>query len=320
MDLTHKFLNIVLPIASIFLFIFILPLLSVYRLLRFCIRSLFPENLAGKVVLITGASAGIGEHLAYEYAKHGARLALVARREKVLGVVAEKAKELGSPDAIVIKADVSKLEDCKRFVDETINHFGKLDCLINNAGIGKVGLFEDQQCINDQTSVMDINFWGSVNATHFALPYLRKSKGRILVIGSVAGWFNTPKASKAAQQSFFETLRLELAPDIGVSIMNLGLVDTYLATNEFIYKTNLDGTPLLSVEGCAKTVVNSMRRGDESLTEPQWMRTVFLWVMLLRELMNVILRVLAKKRKCELENQKSHSTGSLQQHSDFKHD
>ncbi|KAJ0804332.1 putative 11-beta-hydroxysteroid dehydrogenase [Helianthus annuus] len=89
----------------------------------------------------------------------------------------------------------------------------------------------------------DINFWGSVNATHFALPYLRKSKGRILVIGSVAGWFNTPKvsvynASKAAQQSFFETLRLELAPDIGVSIMNLGLVDTYLATNEFIYKVN----------------------------------------------------------------------------------
>ncbi|KAJ0776122.1 putative 11-beta-hydroxysteroid dehydrogenase [Helianthus annuus] len=107
MDLTHKFLNIVLPIASIFLFIFILPLLSVYRLLRFCIRSLFPENLAGKVVLITGASAGIGE--------------------KVLGVVAEKAKELGSPDAIVIKADVSKLEDCKRFVDETINHFGKCE-------------------------------------------------------------------------------------------------------------------------------------------------------------------------------------------------
>ncbi|MFS7910131.1 hypothetical protein Hanom_Chr02g00102681 [Helianthus anomalus] len=63
-----------------------------------------------------------------------------------------------------------------------------------------------------------------------------------------------------------------------------------------------------------------MRRGDESLTEPQWMRTVFLWVMLLRELMNVILRVLAKKRKCELENQKSHRTNSLQQHSDFKHD
>ncbi|MFS7910133.1 putative 11-beta-hydroxysteroid dehydrogenase [Helianthus anomalus] len=127
MDLIHKFLNILLPIASIFLFIFILPLLSVYRLLRFCIRSVFPENLAGKVVLITGASAGIGEHLAYEYAKHGARLALVARKEKLLGVVAEKAKELGSPDAIVIKADVSKLEDCKRFVDETINHFGKCE-------------------------------------------------------------------------------------------------------------------------------------------------------------------------------------------------
>ncbi|KAJ0785374.1 putative 11-beta-hydroxysteroid dehydrogenase [Helianthus annuus] len=124
MDQIHKFLNIVFPIVSFFLFIFILPGLSLYRLLRFCITSLFPENLAGKVIIITGASAGIGEHLAYEYAKHGARLALVARREEALAVVARKAKDIGSPEVIVIKADVSKVEDCKRFVDETINHFG----------------------------------------------------------------------------------------------------------------------------------------------------------------------------------------------------
>ncbi|XP_076936970.1 11-beta-hydroxysteroid dehydrogenase A-like, partial [Bidens hawaiensis] len=227
MDPIHKVLNIFFPIVSVFLFIFLVPILSLYRLIRFFFRSVYLENLAGKVVLITGASSGIGEYLAYEYAKHGARLALVARRQEVLAVVARKAKELGSPAVIVIKADVSKLEDCKRFVDETINHFGELDCLINNAGIGKVGLFEEQQCIADHTSVMDINFWGSVNAAHFALPHLRKSKGRIVVIGSVAVWFNSPtvsvyNASKAAQQSFFETLRLELAPDIGVSIMTLG--------------------------------------------------------------------------------------------------
>nr|GEV80831.1 11-beta-hydroxysteroid dehydrogenase-like 2 [Tanacetum cinerariifolium] len=111
--------------------------------------SLFPENLAGKVVIITGASSGIGDHLAYEYAKHGACLALVARRKELLVVVAEKAKELGSPKAIVIKADVSSLEDCKTIVNETIKHFSKC----------------------------------------------KKSKGRIVMIGSCGGWFGTPKVS-----------------------------------------------------------------------------------------------------------------------------
>ncbi|KAL8226056.1 hypothetical protein R6Q57_018613 [Mikania cordata] len=173
-------------------------------------------------------------------------------------MVARKAKELGSPEVIVIKADVSRLEDCKRFVNETLKHFGALDCLINNAGIGIIGLFEDQESITNQTSVM---------------------------------------ASKAAQQSFFESLRLELAPDIGVTVITLGLVNTHLATNEFIYKTNLDWIPLVSVEGCASAIVNGVRRGDEHLTESQWMHMIFLWVMFLEELMNLTRRIHAKEGK-----------------------
>ncbi|KAL8260951.1 hypothetical protein R6Q59_025000 [Mikania micrantha] len=234
-------------------------------------------------------------------------------------MVARKAKDLGSPEVIVIviKADVSRLEDCKRFVNETIRHFGALDCLINNARIGIIGLFEDQESITNQTSVMDVNFWGSVNVTHFALPHLRKSKGRIVVIGSYGGWFNTPKvsvynASKAAQQSFFESLRLELAPDIGITVITLGLVNTRLATNEFIYKTNLDRIPLVSVEGCANAIVNGVRRGDEHLTEPQWMHMIFLWVMFLEELMNLTCRIHAKEGK-------SHGTCSRQR-IDIKYD
>nr|KAJ0226309.1 hypothetical protein LSAT_V11C100012530 [Lactuca sativa] len=125
MDLFHIFLNIVSVIISIISFIFILPVLSLLRILKFCTRSVYQENLTGKVVLITGASSGIGEHLAYEYAKHGSSLALVARRGELLEVVARKAKELGAAEAIVIKADVSKRQDCERFVNETINRFGK---------------------------------------------------------------------------------------------------------------------------------------------------------------------------------------------------
>ncbi|GKC73863.1 11-beta-hydroxysteroid dehydrogenase-like protein 2, partial [Tanacetum coccineum] len=264
----------------------------------FCIWSLFPENLAGKVVIITGASSGIGEHLAYEYAKHGACLALVARRKELLVAVAEKAEELGSPKAIVIKADVSSLGDCKTIVDETIKHFGKLDCLINNAGIAIVGLFEEQKFLTDHISTMDVNFWGSVNVTHFALPHLRKSKGRIVVIGSCGGWFCTPKvsvynASKVAQQSFFETLRIEVAPDIGITMVTPGIISTPLAERDcFLYQTSLDKMPLQSAEGCAKAIVNSARRGDEYLTEPQWMHATFLWVMLLPEVMNSVRRLL----------------------------
>ncbi|CAH1419084.1 unnamed protein product [Lactuca virosa] len=293
MDLIHNFLNIVSVIISVISFIFILPILSLFRILRFCIRSVSQDKLAGKVVLITGASSGIGEHLAYEYAKHGASLALVARREDLLAAVAGKAKELGAPKVIVIKADVSKLQDCKRLVDETINHFRKLDYLINNAGIVKICLFEDKRFIADHASIMDVNFWGSIYATHFALPYLTKRKGRIIVIGSTGGWFNMPgmsvyNASKVAQQSFFETLRIELASNIRITMVTLGIVATPLAKDEVLDKGKLRWIPRYSVEGCAKAIVNSARRGEEYLTAPTWMQSVFLGIMLLPEIMNIV--------------------------------
>lgn len=318
MDPIHVFLNIVSVIISVIGFVFIMPVLSLFRVWRFCIRSVYREKLEGKVILITGASSGIGEHLAYEYAKHGASLALVARREELLAAVAGKAKELGAPEPIVIKADVRKLHDCKRFVDETIDHFGKVDCLINNAGIAIPGLFEDQECIKDYASIMDVNFWGSVNATHFAIPHLRKSKGRIVVIGSTGGWFNTPKisvynASKVAQQGFFETLRIELASDIGITMVTLGTVTTPLANDDLLTEANLHWVPMYSVEDCAKSIVNSARRGDEYLTEPTWMRSVFVWAMFFPELTNSFRRsMLDNGQKTSSQKWKSYNNGSLE--------
>ena len=167
MDLIHNFLNLILPPISLIALLLILPPFLVYKLFIFFIKAFIPtQNLAGKVVLITGASSGIGEvckyqplfflnyilfwwmsidnicqdiyvtnnimsqtfwlkHLAYEYARRGARLALAARREDRLRAVADKALELGSPDAIAIRADVKEVEDCKRLVEETVNHFGQ---------------------------------------------------------------------------------------------------------------------------------------------------------------------------------------------------
>ncbi|OMO84186.1 Short-chain dehydrogenase/reductase SDR, partial [Corchorus capsularis] len=125
MDSIHKLINILLPPITILLLLFFLPPYLVFKTLSYIIRSVCSENVAGKVVLITGASSGIGEHLAYQYARRGARLGLVARREDRLCAVADKCGQLGSPDVIAIPADVSKQEDCKRFVGKGVNYFGQ---------------------------------------------------------------------------------------------------------------------------------------------------------------------------------------------------
>ncbi|KAI3759510.1 hypothetical protein L6452_07392 [Arctium lappa] len=294
MDLIDKLLNFVFPVLAATLLIFVWPAELVFKFFNHLLRSAFHEKLAGKVVLITGASSGIGEYLAYEYAKRGARLALVARRAELLEVVARKAREMGSPDVIVISADVSKLEDCNRFVDETINHFGSLDHLVNNAGICWV---QDQRCVSDYVSIMDINFWGSISTTQFALPHLRKTKGKITVVASAAGWLSMPRlsiycASKAALISFFETLRVEVGSDIGITIVTPGLIESSITNDQWLIQTNLNWAPLVSVEGCAKTIVDSTSRGDEYLTVPAYMRVFFLLKQLCPQVLRWITRFL----------------------------
>ncbi|KAK1407167.1 hypothetical protein QVD17_38780 [Tagetes erecta] len=125
-DMIHVILNVFFPLVSIILFIILVPILSLFDLMKFCYKSVYPEQLAGKVILITGASTGIGEQMAIEFAKEGACLALVARRERQLSRVAQYASAIGSPNVVVIPADVSKYDECNRLVDQTIKHFGRL--------------------------------------------------------------------------------------------------------------------------------------------------------------------------------------------------
>ncbi|OWM90606.1 hypothetical protein CDL15_Pgr014909 [Punica granatum] len=124
-DLIHKVLNLVIPPPSIATLLFLLPPYLFFKSLLALINSLFSENVAGKVVLITGAPLASG------------------RKESQLVEVANSVYQLGSPDVIIIRADVSKVDDCQRFVDETVSHFGWLDHLVNNAGIALVSWFED---------------------------------------------------------------------------------------------------------------------------------------------------------------------------------
>nr|GLL22417.1 11-beta-hydroxysteroid dehydrogenase 1B-like [Ipomoea trifida] len=303
MEFVHKILNLLAPIITLNALIFFSPPYLIFRTLRFVLRSVFPENLAGKVVVIAGASSGIGENLAYEYARRGAYLVLAARREKSLEGVAERASRLGSPYVITVRADVSKVEDCQLLIHEAINHFGQLNHLVNNASVTPLSMFEDVNDITNFAPSMDINFWGSVYTTYFAIPYLKRSKGRIIVIASSGSWLNAPRlsfynASKAAVVSFYETLRVELRSDIGITIVTPGLTESEMTKGKFLGKSGemevdqemrdveLTVVPIEPAEKSAKAIVNSACRGDNYLTEPSWMRMTFYYKLFLPEVID----------------------------------
>ncbi|KAD3641879.1 hypothetical protein E3N88_31103 [Mikania micrantha] len=198
--------------------------------------------MSGKVVLITGASSGLGELMAYEYAKRGAYLAIIAIKEPEsrLEQVARTARELGSPDVLFMFADVSKVDDCRMFVDSTVKYFGRLDHLVCNAGIGAIYSIDID--VSKFEPVMDVNFWGSVYPTHFAIPHLVKTNGKIIVNSSSSGALSVPKAgvygaSKAALISFYESLRHEVSPTVTITIVTLGFIETDIITSKYFSNT-----------------------------------------------------------------------------------
>ncbi|KAF5730971.1 11-beta-hydroxysteroid dehydrogenase-like 4A [Tripterygium wilfordii] len=290
MDLIHDVLNILVPPIALICLILFYPSYLVYKFISYTKRSLTKEDVRGKVVLITGASSGIGEYIAYEYAKRGARLALAARREDRLLAVADRALKLGSLDVMVIRSDVTKVEDCKFLIDKAVNHFGQLDHLVNNAGVAQHALLEHINQITDFVPIMDTNFWGSAYCTYFAVPHLRKTRGKIVVIASTSSWSPTPglnfyNASKAAQVSLFETIRTEFGGGIGVTIVLPGVIESEMANRKMLIQTGLDVLPIESTGRCAKAIVNSACRGDMYLTEPYWVGVGFLLKLLCPEVL-----------------------------------
>ncbi|WP_202923331.1 SDR family oxidoreductase [Pontibacter pudoricolor] len=166
-----------------------------------------------KVVLITGGTSGIGKACAFAFGKAGAKVAVSGRNQQNLDQTSQELSAAGIEN-VAINADVSKEEDCQRMVQETVDRFGKLDVLINNAGISMRALFQDLD-LDVIRKVMDINFWGTVYTTKFALPYIMQAKGSVIGISSIAGYRGLPartgySASKFAMHGFLETLRTEM--------------------------------------------------------------------------------------------------------------
>ena len=166
-----------------------------------------------KLAIITGASSGIGKALAYEFAKNGYNISICARRMDRLENISKDIISKYNCEVLVSKTDISKKEDCKKLIDDTIDKFDKIDVLVNNAGISQRALFEELDLDNFRR-IIDINYWGTVMSTKFALPYLLKSKGSVVAISSISGFSPLPGrtgycSSKYAVHGFLEALRIE---------------------------------------------------------------------------------------------------------------
>lgn len=177
--------------------------------------------MKNKVVIITGASSGIGKALAFEFGNQGAKIVITGRNEANLLHAAEELRH-AQIEVSSIVCDSSSEEQTKAMIQQTIQTYGQIDLLINNAGISMRSMFETVN-LNVLKQVMDINFWGTVYACHAALPYLKQTKGGIIGISSIAGYRGLPvrtgySASKFAMNGFLEALRTELL-DTGIHVL-----------------------------------------------------------------------------------------------------
>jgi len=223
--------------------------------------------MKNKVVVITGGSSGIGKALAEQFGLRGSKVVITGRNEQELqATVAEL-----SAKGIQIKgfrADVSVEEDNRQMAEFTIKHFGTIDILINNAGISMRALFEEVD-LAVVKKVMDINFYGVLYATKYCLPEIKRNKGSIIGISSIAGYRGLPgrtgySASKFALNGFLEVLRTELLKT-GVHVLTAS--PGFTASNIRKRSLTKDGSSqgespreedkMMSAEECAKHIYNA---------------------------------------------------------------
>jgi short-subunit dehydrogenase len=227
-----------------------------------------------KVVVVTGGSDGIGKALIDALIPLGAKVATCGRNyDKLYQLQMQYANVL----LHAVVCDVSKEDECKRFIESTIETFGTIDILINNAGVSMRSLFED---VDTEVirRLMDVNFFGAVYCTKSALPEIMKQKGTIVGISSAAGYRGLPgrsgySASKFALQGWLEALRTELLKT-GVNVMWVS--PGYTASNirnaalngkaELQGESPLDESKLMTAEECAKRILQAIEKRKRTVT------------------------------------------------------
>jgi len=235
------------------------------------------------VTILTGASEGIGAELARQLARPGAHsqgrpvaLVLAARNVEKLQAVARACEALGAT-VLVRPTDVSVEADCRGLIADSMTRFGRIDTLVNNAGMSAHAELAEVSDMGWYEDLMRINLWGSAWCTHAALPHLKASRGLIVAVSSLAGLVGVPgrtayAATKFAMNGFFESLRVELLPfGVGVTLAYPGVVATeirrrgYNAEGKAAGKSGLNEVGAMPVATCASLIVRGMGRRQRDI-------------------------------------------------------
>lgn len=243
------------------------------------------------VVILTGASSGIGRAAAQQLAEQGAWLALGARDIDRLEQVAAECRQRGGR-ALAVKTDVAIESECRRLIEQTVAEYGRVDTLINNAGISMWTPFDQLQDLAILDRIMRANYLGAAYLTYHALPHVKQTRGRLAAVSSLAGKSGVPTrsgyaASKHALAGFFDSLRIELAgTGVSVTIVYPGFVTSEIRERAF----GADGKPLgqspvresevMSADECARIMLNAIarRKREEVMT---WRGKLGQWLKLI---------------------------------------
>ncbi len=228
-----------------------------------------------KVVIITGGSSGIGKACAEVFGSHGAKVVITGRNKVNLDETALLLSNKGI-SVLAIQADSAKEEDNEMLVNETLKVFGKIDILINNAGISMRALFTDAD-LSVLKKVMDINFYGTVYATKYSLPEIIKNKGSVVGVSSIAGSVGLPgrtgySASKFAMNGFLEALRIELLnKDVHVLVACPGFTTSNIRNTSLskdgtiIGESSMDEGKMMSAEEVALSIYKAVEQRKRDL-------------------------------------------------------
>jgi short-subunit dehydrogenase len=269
-------------------------------------------KLKDKIVIITGASSGIGKAMAQEFAARGANLILGARQYVTLCEIAQRLENQYNIKAVAVQCDVSVEEDCTHLIKQAVTTFGKIDVLVNNAGISMRALFKDVD-LKVMKSLMDVNFWGTVYCTKYALPEIIKTKGSIVGVSSIAGYKGLPgragySASKYAMNGFLDALRVEnLKTGVHVMVACPGFTasnirNTALDRNGSQQgESTLEEDKMMTSEEVATLIVNGVENRERTLIMTfQGKLTVFLSKFLPAFLDKQVYKVFAKEKNALL--------------------
>lgn len=233
-------------------------------------------SFTGKTIVITGASDGIGAELARQLAAERPRLVLAARSLDKLEVVTAACQARGA-EAVAVRTDVTVEADCVACVQAAVDQFGGIDVLVNNAGLSMHAWFEEISDFSTYEKLFRTNVMSAVWCTREALPHLKKSRGLIVGVSSLAGKTGVPArstycASKFAMDGFFQALRIELAGSgVDVSMIFPGVVDTNIRRHGLkgdgleASFSGLKEDGAMTVDDCARQMIAAMRRRQREL-------------------------------------------------------